>query len=96
MDKRTKTLLIPTLGQVTVSTMGHDRGRMYLVTKVIDGEFVEVCDGDYRKRENPKKKRFKHLVVIKEGIIPSDKIEKINDKEIYRALKMLEKGGGTT
>ena len=91
MDKKTKALKIPTLTQACISNMGHDRGRLYLVTKVIDHEFVEVCDGIYRKRKNPKKKRFKHLVVIKEGAIPLDKIEKTNDKEIARVLKALSK-----
>ncbi|MCL2255236.1 MAG: hypothetical protein FWC11_00050 [Firmicutes bacterium] len=107
MDKRTKTSKIPALGQIVISTMGHDRGRMYLVTKVIDHEFVEIVDGQYRKRKNPKKKRFKHLLVIKEETLSLDKIETHNDKEIARTLLMfckdkkdeghkVTKGGDTT
>jgi len=94
VDKRTKILKIPTLASAAISAMGHDRGRLYLVTKIISHEFVEVCDGKYRERENPKKKRFKHLVVISEGAIPLDKIETINNKEIARVLETLSKQKG--
>ncbi len=48
------------VGSVVISKMGHDFGRVYLITK-IDGEFAFLCDGKYRKTCNPKKKRLKHL-----------------------------------
>jgi len=53
--------IAPILGCACLSTAGHDKGKLYLVVKVIDPEFVLVADGTCRKMDNPKKKRFKHI-----------------------------------
>ena len=50
-----------TLGQIVVSRAGRDTGRRFVVTKVVDEQFVLICDGDLRKIEKPKKKKVKHL-----------------------------------
>lgn len=50
-----------TLGQIVVSRAGRDAGRRFVVTKVVDEHFVQICDGDLRKIEKPKKKKIKHL-----------------------------------
>lgn len=49
------------VGNIVVSLRGHDEGRRYLVIQEIDKDFVLVCDGEYRKIDNPKQKRKKHL-----------------------------------
>ena len=79
------------LGSVVVSTQGRDAGRVYMISAIIDKDFVLVVDGDIRKFTNPKKKRIKHLKptgVTCDNIaskIASEK--KVFDAEVYSALK---------
>ena len=48
-------------GRVVISTQGHDAGRWYAITSVLDERFVLLCDGETRKLAKPKKKQVKHL-----------------------------------
>lgn len=48
-------------GRVVVSTQGRDKGKAYMIVEIMDEAFVNVCDGDARKLDKPKKKRIKHL-----------------------------------
>ena len=50
-------------GRAVVSTQGHDKGRAFVVVKVLDERYVLLADGDTRKLEHPKKKQLKHLRV---------------------------------
>ena len=63
-----------TLGQVVVSRAGRDIGRRFVVTKVIDDNYVHICDGDLRRVEKPKKKKIKHLEPT------GDKLEALEEK----------------
>ena len=49
-----------TPGQLALSKVGHDQGRVYLVVAV-DGSFADCVDGKHRTLGNPKRKRVKHL-----------------------------------
>lgn len=53
-------------GSIVKSLKGHDTGRIYLVVAALNDDFVLVCDGKYRKTDNPKQKRKKHLELIGE------------------------------
>ena len=57
-------------GLIVKSLKGHDTGRIYLVVASLDENFVLLCDGQYRKIDNPKQKRVKHLEVV--GVAPLD------------------------
>lgn len=50
-------------GQIVISKAGRDKGRWYVVTELIDEQYVNVVDGELRKLERPKKKKLKHLDV---------------------------------
>jgi len=50
-----------TVGRVVRSTAGRDKGRLFLVVGVFDGEHLLIADGDLRKLEKPKKKKLRHL-----------------------------------
>lgn len=50
-------------GSIVLSMAGHDRGRLYLVTKV-EPPYAWLTDGQYRPLGNPKKKRIKHLRLV--------------------------------
>ena len=51
----------PFVGQAAVSRAGHDKGKAFVVTAVLDGGFVLISDGDSRKQDKPKKKKCMHL-----------------------------------
>lgn len=76
-----------TKNTVVVSLKGHDTGRRYVVTNVVSPEFVLLADGKYRKLDNPKLKRMKHVKVIG----ATDALEKgvPQDAELVKALKTI-------
>lgn len=82
------------LGQLVISTAGRDKGRKFIVLKIIDNNHVYISDGYLRKVEKPKKKKLKHLKITS---ITSDTLrEKIETNkyvenfEIRSFLKSLE------
>ena len=71
------------IGYVVKSLKGHDAGRIYLVTAVLNADFVLLSDGEYRKLDNPKQKRIKHVETLSEEI--QDKIKL--DSDVRAVLK---------
>jgi len=49
------------LGQIVKSKSGRDKGWVFFIVSIVDENHVVVADGDYRRIENPKKKKIKHL-----------------------------------
>jgi len=81
------------IGRVVMSKAGRDRGRYFVVVDKLDAEYVLIADGDLRKIDNPKKKKYKHLKAKKELISSIQaKIlsgEPVFDSEIRRSLEAL-------
>lgn len=48
------------IGDIVLSKAGRDQGRHFVVVAV-DEIFAQLCDGDLRKVDRPKKKKMKHL-----------------------------------
>ena len=42
-------------------TAGREKNKYFVVTEVIDENYVLICDGRRRKVEAPKKKKTKHI-----------------------------------
>ena len=82
------------VGDIVISTAGRDENRVYIVSAIADKDFVMVVDGNFKKLQNPKKKRVKHLKTSghkAESIaekFATDK--KVFDTEIYSAIKNCE------
>ena len=78
------------VGQIVISRAGRDAGRKFAVVRVIDDLYVEICDGDLRKVEKPKKKKIKHLNItddMAEGLAEKLKSgDRITNAEIRKAL----------
>lgn len=78
------------VGRIVVSRAGRDAGRRFVVIKVIDDLFVEICDGDLRRVEKPKRKKIKHLNItedIAEGLAEKLKSgSRITNAEVRKAL----------
>ncbi len=49
------------VGDLVRARAGRDKGRLFLVTAVLDGQYVTICDGDTRKLASPKRKKRMHL-----------------------------------
>ena len=79
------------IGMFAISKAGHDKGRMYLIVKE-EEDFFYLADGRSRGIEKPKKKRKKHLQLVKSGIseLLKEKLEgnlTIYNEEIKYAIK---------
>lgn len=48
-------------GDIVISKAGHDEGETFIVTAIVNKDFVLIADGKKRKVESPKLKRVKHL-----------------------------------
>lgn len=81
------------IGNIVTSIAGRDEGRIYII-KSIDNDFAMLVDGNFRRLQNPKKKRLKHLKNsgIKITSIANKFCEdkKVFDTEIFSAIKNCE------
>jgi large subunit ribosomal protein L14e len=81
------------IGRVVMSKAGRDRGRYFVVVEKLDENYVMIVDGDLRKIDKAKKKKYKHLKAKKELISSIQaKIlsgEPVLDSEIRRSLEAL-------
>lgn len=78
------------VGRIVISKAGRDAGTVFMITAVLDGQYVEVANGTLRKLAKPKKKKLRHLEVTPlflENI--REKIEqgkKVFDAELRSAI----------
>ncbi len=63
-----------TEGDMAISLMGHDKGRLYIVIAELNKDFVLVADGNYRPVDAPKQKRRKHLRFVKKTQVQFDDV----------------------
>ena len=82
-------------GMFAVSKAGHDRDRMYIIMKE-DDCFYYLVDGKTRTIQNPKKKKKKHVQLIKTRTseVLAEKIKNnqtIYNEEIKFAIKVRAK-----
>ena len=53
-------------GEIVRSKAGRDRGRAFVVWKILDEQYVLLVDGKLRTTERPKKKKRRHLLKASE------------------------------
>lgn len=53
------------VGKFAISKSGHDRNQLYVIIRE-DDEYVYLCNGRNRTLENLKRKRKKHIQIIKQ------------------------------
>ena len=53
-------------GEIVRSCAGRDRGRAFVILKLIDEDYVLLVDGRLRTLERPKKKKRRHLLKASE------------------------------
>ena len=52
------------LGYFATSLCGHDKGRLYMIVSE-EGDMVGLCDGIHRCLDNPKRKKKKHVQMMR-------------------------------
>lgn len=82
-------------GMFALSLAGHDKGQMYVIIKE-EGEYVYLADGRIRTMEKCKKKKKKHIQLIKTGLDENlltklENAQTIYNEEIRHALKVRSK-----
>lgn len=80
------------IGMFAISKAGHDKGKMYFVVGE-DETTVDLSDGRIRTLDNPKKKKKKHVQIVKKGSDPVLmhkllKRETIYNEEIKHAIRI--------
>lgn len=75
------------IGMLASSKAGHDKNKIYVIIGETE-EYVMLADGEYKCMANPKKKRKKHIQVIKH-FERSDEL--CSDLEIKRVIKNYRK-----
>ena len=83
------------IGMFAISCAGHDKGQMYVIIKE-DADFVYLADGKNKRLDNPKKKKRKHIQLVKAGADEAlaEKLMQhvtVYDEEIKRAIKLKKK-----
>lgn len=75
-------------GMFARSKAGHDKGSLYLIVQV-EPEYVYLVDGKRRPLLKPKKKKWKHIQIIKQTPEHWNPEQK-NDDDIKRAIRQYE------
>lgn len=73
-------------GMLARSLAGHDKEKVYVITKIEDA-YVYLSDGKNRKTDNPKKKKKKHVQLIR----IKHEINSVDDEKVKRILKEYSK-----
>lgn len=85
------------VGMLAKSLAGHDTGKLYVIIKM-EEEYVYLVDGTIRTVDKPKRKKKKHVQIIKE--VQETIVEKIQtnqtiqNEEIKRIIKLKLLEGG--
>lgn len=58
------------LGRIAASCAGRDKGKYFVITRIIDESYVYAANGTDRKVRNPKKKNLRHLSLTGERVPP--------------------------
>lgn len=77
-------------GMFAVSKAGHDKGKLYIIIEE-ENEYVYLADGRLKPVEAPKKKKKKHIQIIKttdETIaLYIEEKKQISNEVVKRAVK---------
>jgi len=82
------------VGRVVESKAGRDKGRLLIITGIVDEQYVTIADGDLRVLDRPKKKKLKHLRLrpqilssIAEKLVSGTKVFDAELRSALRAIK---------
>lgn len=77
-------------GQVVISKSGRDKGRWFLVTELLDDQFVHLVDGKLRRLAKPKRKKIIHLQATHyHSDILKDHL--LNDAKVWKTIQTMQR-----
>jgi len=83
------------VGCAVRSLAGRDEGRLFIVLSFIDEEYALIADGDLRRVEKPKRKKRRHILVVRESLPGlAEKLQKgesVQNHELRSAILALER-----
>lgn len=74
------------LGYFARSLCGHDKDRLYMIVEE-NGDMVSLCDGKHKTLAHPKKKKKKHVQIVKSGSMAQAFPELIRSQEADRLIR---------
>ena len=75
------------------ATAGREKGKYFVVTKVLDESFVLICDSRRRKVASPKKKKIIHLENLSYSLdLIKNNLESGNEISDSHLRKSIRKG----
>lgn len=74
------------LGYFARSLCGHDKDRLYMIVEE-NGDMVSLCDGKYKTLAHPKKKKKKHVQIMKSESMAQIYPELIRSQEADRLIR---------
>jgi len=82
-------------GQIIKSKAGRDQDKIFVIID-IQGEYVYLVDGHFRRIENPKKKKHKHIqpthIIIETIKHKIENEEKLTNADIRKELVVYQQG----
>ena len=70
------------LGDIVISKAGRDTNKMFVVTQVVNQDFVLICNGKLKDIDRPKLKRAKHLRVFAHSENLAEKLAQSNIENV--------------
>ncbi len=81
------------IGDIVISTYGHDMGEWYVVEEVLN-EYVFLVNGKNKPLDKPKKKKVKHVLTTnyfaKDFAFKMQSKQNIQNAEIRKTLKFFK------
>lgn len=81
-------------GDIALALAGRDEGRLFAVIAVDkqekedkDGNYVYIADGSSRRAEKPKRKKIKHLKMIKAAAFELKEGEKLTNAVLRKMIE---------
>ena len=55
------------IGDMVLALAGRDEDRLFVVVGIPEDNYVHIADGKSRKADSPKKKKIKHIKLVKKA-----------------------------
>ncbi|MEG2934932.1 MAG: RNA-binding protein [Clostridium sp.] len=86
--------IIDLLGRVVYSRAGRDKEKYYIITSILNENYVYISDGRLRKINKPKKKKLKHIIITEKFSVEIRDLilnkEYLSNSKIYNFLEFDE------
>jgi len=74
-------------GDIVLALAGRDEGRIFAVLEILDENYVLIADGRSRRVDKPKRKKIKHLKLIKEAALDIKSVDKLTNGFLRKSME---------